>query len=192
MAENYTDRTGLPLWGTADTFNTDCFNETNETVETKLGHLAREEISVYTATSTSASRIIVPLSNIDWTKYDDVYFDIEMTASTSTAMQIKNQLASSGYSSVRSYIRHITPKDNDMVTTYFAGFDTDTGVARLVAHCMKNTSRIFTCSCYTNQELTLGYTHTTTFADTTDLYIDTADGTTLGTSSIKITICGVR
>lgn len=75
MAENYTENLGLPLWGDSDGFNSTNINTSNEILDAKLAHFTTEAIYHYSAEDINTSEIVVPLDEIDWSRYREVVID---------------------------------------------------------------------------------------------------------------------
>ena len=69
-----TDRLGLNIWQADDPVTMAGFNENHQILENAVGHAAKELIMEFTV-SASAEAVSVPMTGIDWDKYDEVVID---------------------------------------------------------------------------------------------------------------------
>lgn len=69
-----TDRLGLQLWEKEDPVTMAGFNENHQALENMLGHAAAEKLLDITI-SAAAAAVSIPMSGIDWSRYDRVIID---------------------------------------------------------------------------------------------------------------------
>ena len=74
-----TDRLGLNIWQADDPVNMAGFNENHLILENAVGHAAKELIMEFTV-SANADAVSVPMTGIDWGKYDTVIIDHCLTS----------------------------------------------------------------------------------------------------------------
>jgi len=140
-----TENLGLNIWAHEDTLQMAQFNENNQNMEDKLGYMAAEPL-FETSFSANATTVSIPMSGIDWSKYDYVVMDT-VVAGTDTSYSNYWRVNGDSSESSGQFAAFVqigsSLSTNKSCTVFTNGTSTH---RRIIFKCYKNPARDISCS----------------------------------------------